>query len=155
MILKDYLVTFRGFPWANSLFWKNNKRRKSIFSRLTQWLFATPWTIVSGILQARILESGSRSLLQGIFPTQGSNSSLLHCRQILYQLSHQRIPTEWLDNQIVNELQSIMIEFKSRNFQLLWINGFRFSSAWLLMSKIIMIIIMEPDIMPLNGKTNH
>ena len=28
-------------------------------------------------------------LLQGIFPTQGSNSGLPHCRQILYQLSHQ------------------------------------------------------------------
>ena len=27
-------------------------------------------------------------LLQGIFPTQGSNLCLLHCRQILYQLSH-------------------------------------------------------------------
>ena len=32
---------------------------------------------------------GSRSLLQGIFPTQGSNPGLLHCRQILYHLSHQ------------------------------------------------------------------
>ena len=31
---------------------------------------------------------GSRSLLQGIFPTQGSNPGLLHCRWILYQLSH-------------------------------------------------------------------
>ena len=30
------------------------------------------------------------SLLQGIFPTQGSNPGLLHCRQILYHLSHQR-----------------------------------------------------------------
>ena len=29
------------------------------------------------------------SLFQGIFLTQGSNPSLLHCRQILYQLSHQ------------------------------------------------------------------
>ena len=28
-------------------------------------------------------------LIQGIFPTQGSNPSLLHCRQILYQLSYQ------------------------------------------------------------------
>ena len=27
------------------------------------------------------------SLLQGIFPTQGSNPGLLHCRQILYRLS--------------------------------------------------------------------
>ena len=34
----------------------------------------------------------SLSLLQGIFPTQGSNSGLLHCRQIPYQLSHKGIP---------------------------------------------------------------
>ena len=31
---------------------------------------------------------GNLSLLQGIFPTQGSNPGLPHCRQILYQLSH-------------------------------------------------------------------
>ena len=30
----------------------------------------------------------SLSLLQGIFPTQGANPGLPHCRQILYQLSH-------------------------------------------------------------------
>ena len=35
---------------------------------------------------------GSLSLLQGVFPTQGSNPGLLHCRQILYQLSHQGSP---------------------------------------------------------------
>ena len=35
---------------------------------------------------------GSRSLLQRIFPTQGSNVGLLNCRQILYQLSHQGSP---------------------------------------------------------------
>ena len=32
---------------------------------------------------------GSHSLLQGIFPTQGSNPGLPHCRQILHRLSHQ------------------------------------------------------------------
>ena len=32
---------------------------------------------------------GSLFLLQGIFPTQESNWCLLHCRQILYQLSYQ------------------------------------------------------------------
>ena len=32
---------------------------------------------------------GSLSLHQGIFPTQGSNPGLLHCRRILYCLSHQ------------------------------------------------------------------
>ena len=31
---------------------------------------------------------GSLSLLQGLFPTQGSNPGLLHYRRILYQLSH-------------------------------------------------------------------
>ena len=35
---------------------------------------------------------GSRSLLQGIFPTQGLNPGLPHCRQILYQLSHKGSP---------------------------------------------------------------
>ena len=35
---------------------------------------------------------GSLSLLQGIFPTQGSNPGLPHCRWILYQLSHKGSP---------------------------------------------------------------
>ena len=37
-------------------------------------------------------EVGSLSLLQCIFPTQESNQGLLHCRQILYQLSYQESP---------------------------------------------------------------
>ena len=32
---------------------------------------------------------GCHFLLQGIFPSQGSNPGLLHCRQILYCVSHQ------------------------------------------------------------------
>ena len=41
---------------------------------------------------------GSLSLLQGIFPTQGWNSGLPHCGQILYQLSNQGRPriVEWV-----------------------------------------------------------
>ena len=41
---------------------------------------------------------GSLSLLQGIFPTQGSNSDLPQCRRILYQLSHKKSPRilEWV-----------------------------------------------------------
>ena len=95
------------------------------------WLFVTPWIVVHGILQAKILEwvafpfsrgssqprdqaqishiagrffsswaiakskntgVGSLSLLQRIFPTQELNQGLLHCRQILYQLSYQGSP---------------------------------------------------------------
>ena len=41
---------------------------------------------------------GSVSLLQRIFPTQSSNPSLPHCRQILDHLSHQGSPRilEWV-----------------------------------------------------------
>ena len=57
-------------------------------------LFATPWTVAA---QAPLSMNspglntgvGSPSLLQGIFPTQGSNPGLLHCRQMLYCLSHE------------------------------------------------------------------
>ena len=37
---------------------------------------------------------GSLSLLQRIFPTQKLNWGLLHCRQILYQLSYQEKPSK-------------------------------------------------------------
>ena len=41
---------------------------------------------------------GSLSFFQGIFPTQGLNPGLPHCRQILYQLSHKGSPRilEWV-----------------------------------------------------------
>ena len=41
---------------------------------------------------------GSCSLLEGVLPTQGLDPGLPHCRQILYQLSHQGSPRilEWV-----------------------------------------------------------
>ena len=54
---------------------------------------------VHGILQARILlEWVAAPFSRGLFPTQGSNPGLPHCRQILYQLSHQGSPRilEWV-----------------------------------------------------------
>ena len=40
---------------------------------------------------------GSHALFQGIFLTQGLNPGLLHCRRVLYHLSHQGSPRtlEW------------------------------------------------------------
>ena len=38
----------------------------------------------------------SGSLLQGIFPDQGSNPGLLHCRRILYLPSHQGSPKSFI-----------------------------------------------------------
>ena len=63
------------------------------------WLFATPWTIHSPWNSpGQNSRVGRHSLLQGIFPTQGLNPRLPHCRQILYQLSHQGSPwiLEWV-----------------------------------------------------------
>ena len=44
-----------------------------------------PGSSVHGILQARILQVGSHSLLQQILLTQGLDLGLRHCRQILYE----------------------------------------------------------------------
>ena len=63
-------------------------------------LFATPWTGAHQLLcpwdfPGKNTEVGCHALLQGIFPTQGSNPHLLpllHCRQILYPLTHQQSP---------------------------------------------------------------
>ena len=38
---------------------------------------------------------GCHTLLQGIFPTQGLNPGLPHCRQILYHLSHKGSREYW------------------------------------------------------------
>ena len=74
----------------------------TLFCVFTFWLFVSEsescW-VVSHSLRPHGLYSpwhspgqntgvASHSLLQGIFPTQGLNPGLLHCRQILYQLSH-------------------------------------------------------------------
>ena len=42
-----------------------------------------PGSSLQGIFQARVLEWVAIFLLQGIFPTQGSNPSLPHSRQML------------------------------------------------------------------------
>ena len=58
----------------------------------------TSWTIQSMEFSRPEYGVGSLSLLQGIFPTQGSNPGLLHCRYILYQLSHKRSLIEYFDD---------------------------------------------------------
>ena len=55
--------------------------------------FVTPWTAprqapLSMGFSRKDTKVGCHSLLQGIFPTQGSNPGLPHCRQILYRQSH-------------------------------------------------------------------
>ena len=52
------------------------------------WFFATPWVIHSMEFSRPEYWSGEPFPSQAIFPTQGSNPGLPHCKQILYQLSH-------------------------------------------------------------------
>ena len=51
-----------------------------------------PGSSVHGDSPGKHTGVGCLALLYGIFPTQGSNSGLQHCKQILYRLSHQGTP---------------------------------------------------------------
>ena len=57
-----------------------------------------PWIIQSMEFSRPEYGVGSLSFPQGIFPTQGSNPGLPHCRWILYQLNHDESPriSEWV-----------------------------------------------------------
>ena len=60
-----------------------------------------PGSSVQEIFQARITGVGCHFLLQGIFPTQGSQMGLLHYRQIHYQLSYKgSLEHEFKSNQL-------------------------------------------------------
>ena len=73
-----------------------------IYTIFTQWV-SESYSVVSDYLQPYGLYSPwnspgqnigmcSLSLLQGVFPTQGSNPGLSHIRRILYQLGYKRSP---------------------------------------------------------------
>ena len=61
-------------------------------------LFATPWTVAyqappsMGFSRQEYTGVGCHFLLQEIFPTQGLNPGLQHCRQMLYHLSYEGRP---------------------------------------------------------------
>ena len=68
--------------------------------------FATPWTgscnptrlLCPWAFSRQDAGVGCHALLQGIFPTQGSNPGLPHCRWILYRLNQEGSPRilEWV-----------------------------------------------------------
>ena len=95
-------ILFKKKKKRKFLFWKSQKQTRPIywaewkwkstisrseccavlshFSRV--WLFATPWTVATSLLcpwdsPGKNTGGGCRALLQGIFPTQGLNLSLL------------------------------------------------------------------------------
>ena len=89
-------------PAARRSLWAATKTHCEVKWKLLclVWLFATPRTIHTSRWNSpgKNTGVGSLSLLQGIFPTQGSNPGLRYYRWILYQLSHQGSPRmlEWV-----------------------------------------------------------
>ena len=66
-----------------------------IYSLSHDWLFTTPWTAsrqapLHGDSPGKHTWVDCHALLQGIFPTQGLNPALPHCRWIFYHLSLER-----------------------------------------------------------------
>ena len=59
--------------------------------------YSLPGSSVHGDSPGKNTRVHCHALLQGIFPTQGSNPGIPHCRQILYHLSHEGSPgkVEW------------------------------------------------------------
>ena len=68
---------------------------------------SSPGSSVHGDSPGKNTGMGCHALLQGIFPTQGSNPGLLHCKQILYRLSHQGSPSSQIGIIIYTKTQSL------------------------------------------------
>ena len=68
-----------------------------VFNSLWPITLVIPWTIAHqaplSMGFSKNTGVGSHSLLQGIFPIQGLNSGLPHCRWILYHLNHEGSPS--------------------------------------------------------------
>ena len=83
----SFCVFFKSF--RNLFKWGEVTQLCPILWNPMDCIYSPPGSCVHGILQAGILEWGCHVLLQGIFPTQGSNPGLPHCGQTLYPPSHQ------------------------------------------------------------------
>ena len=91
----DYTMWHAGLDEAQAGIKIARRHKEEVKSLSCARLFATPWTVACTKFPCpwdflgKSTGVGCHFLLQGIFPTQGSNPDLPHCRQALYRLSHQ------------------------------------------------------------------
>ena len=78
-VARSLYLTWNGMKWSESC--------SVVYDSLRPHGLYSPWNS-----PGQNTGLSSLSLLQGIFPIQGSNPGLPHCRQILYQLSHKGSP---------------------------------------------------------------
>ena len=83
-ILQARILEWVVMPSSRGSSWPRDRTQ---VSRISGRFFT-----ISDTREAQNTGIGSHALLQGIFPTEVSNPSLLHCRRILYHLSHQESP---------------------------------------------------------------
>ena len=89
IFLKNELLTLETLSEGVS----ESESRSIVFDSLRPHGLYSPWNS-----PGQDTGVGSLFLLKGIFPTQGLNPGLPHCRMILYQLSHKGSPRtmEWV-----------------------------------------------------------
>ena len=85
-ILQARILEWAAFPFSRGSF---QPRDQTQVSQIAGGFFNS-WAT----REAQEYWRGSLCLLQQMFPTQKSNQGLLHCRQILYQLSCQGVPRQ-------------------------------------------------------------
>ena len=98
-----------------------------------------PDSSVHGGFPGKTTGVGCHAFLQGIFPTQGSNSGLPHCRWILYCLSHQGSPGKDIALSIwtfVDKVMFLLFTALSR-----FVTNFLLLISWL---QALSIVILEP-----------
>ena len=91
--IADFLYLWKGLYFASHCWAKREGKVIQSCLTLCDHMDYSPWNSAgqnTGV--------GNLSLLQGIFPTQGMNTGLLHCTWNLYQLSHRGSPRilEWV-----------------------------------------------------------
>ena len=88
---------------------------------------------------------GSLSLLQGLFPTQGSNPDLLHCRRILYQLSYkeQKEVLKWVRGMNDNESYpgSTLSPYWYVGFRIYYLSSFESPSSPMFENLILILLL--------------
>ena len=79
---------------------------------------------------------GCHALLQGIFPNQGLNPGLLHCRRILYCLSHQGSP-----KYSISLIKSILFMLTHTYLYKLYITSYTYNDLYIIIIYCIFHVI--------------
>ena len=132
--------------WERMSGWVGQSRSVESNSLRPQGLYS-PWNS-----PGQNTKAGSLFLLQGIFPTQGLNPGLPHCRQILYQLSHKGSPRrhEIVANATTRMNPENSLSERYRRVHSTWDHLYKMSSIHKCVETEVICISAVIDISPCN-----